>query len=317
MSQTFVFIGDEAVSGPLAQSLVKAGYKQVDSLSSADIILTFCDTLSDLEDVYFDTEGIIQSAKKGSYVIDLSSATPGFARELNAVATVSEIHALEAPLVVKDITLENAFGDKDNMFCYVAGEEDDYHVVKDVIGEIVGNQHYLGAVGTAQLAKAMSTLQSASILVSLIEADALYRAIGLPQAENAEKAFETHLHSARAKQLFKAITTQSFAGSFTVRMCTAELTAALMAADDAELILPSAEACMHLLELLIVIGGADKTPPILSLIYGDEANCAKYGLDWARAEQAYGQDQLEQYVDDDYEDSSEGFSGGFGGYSSN
>ncbi len=50
-----------------------------------------------------------------------------------------------------------------------------------------------------------------------------------------------------------------------------------MAADDVELILPQAEAAMHLLELLAVIGGADKAPSSLSLIYGEEADCAAQG----------------------------------------
>ena len=45
---------------------------------------------------------------------------------------------------------------------------------------------------------------------------------------------------------------------------------------------------MHLLELLAVIGGADKAPAALSLVYGEESACAEAGLDWTRAEQAYG-----------------------------
>ena len=65
-------------------------------------------------------------------------------------------------------------------------------------------------------------------------------------------------------------------------------TAALTAADDVDLILPQAEACLHLLELLAVIGGTDKAPAALALVYGEEKACAEAGLDWTRAEQAYG-----------------------------
>ena len=72
-----------------------------------------------------------------------------------------------------------------------------------------------------------------------------------------------------------------------------------MAADDAEIILPQAEATMHLLELLAVIGGADMAPAALSLVYRDEAAGAEAGLDWTRAEQAYGHDH---HHDDDDED---------------
>ena len=41
--------------------------------------------------------------------------------------------------------------------------------------------------------------------------------------------------------------------------------------------------------LLAVIGGADKAPATLALVYGEESACAEHGLDWTRAEQAYGQ----------------------------
>ena len=40
--------------------------------------------------------------------------------------------------------------------------------------------------------------------------------------------------------------------------------------------------------LLAVIGGSDLTPAALALVYGDEKSCARHGLDWTRAEQAYG-----------------------------
>ena len=80
-----------------------------------------------------------------------------------------------------------------------------------------------------------------------------------------------------------------FDGGYTVEMLMGELSAALMAADNMDLILPHAEASLHLLELLAVIGGADKSPAALALVYGEEAACAEQGLDWTRAEQAYGE----------------------------
>ena len=100
----------------------------------------------------------------------------------------------------------------------------------------------------------------------------------------------------------------------------AELSAALTAADDVDLILPQAEACLHLLELLVVIGGADKAPSALALVYGEEAACAENGLDWTRAEQAYASEEAgEDYdYDDDGGDGDGGdFPGGFGAYSAN
>ena len=90
-----------------------------------------------------------------------------------------------------------------------------------------------------------------------------------------------------------------------------------------DLILPQAEACLHLLELLAVIGGSDKAPAALALVYGEEKTCAEQGLDWTRAEQAYG-DVAEGFddLDDDGHDhghdhGSFGDYPGYGAYSAN
>ena len=117
--------------------------------------------------------------------------------------------------------------------------------------------------------------------------------------------------------------TGRFDGTYTVEMFMAELSAALTAADDVDLILPQAEACLHLLELLAVIGGSDKAPAALALVYGEEKTCAEQGLDWTRAEQAYG-DVAEGFddLDDDGHDhghdhGSFGDYPGYGAYSAN
>ncbi len=64
--------------------------------------------------------------------------------------------------------------------------------------------------------------------------------------------------------MLAAVNTGRFDGTYTVEMLMSELSAALTAADDVDLILPQAEACLHLLELLAVIGGSDKAPAALA-----------------------------------------------------
>ena len=78
---------------------------------------------------------------------------------------------------------------------------------------------------------------------------------------------------------------------------------------------------MHLLELMVVIGGADMNPKALSLLYREEAASAAHGLDWTRAEGLYAEHEHGHAHDHghdayDYDDDF-GFPGGFGGYSAN
>ena len=81
---------------------------------------------------------------------------------------------------------------------------------------------------------------------------------------------------------------------------------------------------MHLLELMVVIGGAEMSPGALSLLYREEAASAAHGLDWTRAEALYADrghdhdhDHDHGYDEYGFDDDEFGFAGGFGGYSAN
>jgi 3-hydroxyisobutyrate dehydrogenase len=71
---------------------------------------------------------------------------------------------------------------------------------------------------------------------------------------------------------------------------------------------------------MAVIGGAEKGPAALTLLYREEAAGAAQGLDWSRAANLYEDHFHEDHGNDDDEDDEGemfGFTGGFGGYSTN
>lgn len=304
MAGTYAFHGNGAVGAALGARLEAAGFELVESLSDAAVIVTYCTSQTALEDAYFDAEGLVQRALPGTVLVDLSASTPSFARELGAVATVSDLAFVEAPLVVHDQTLPDAFGSRDNLACFVAGEDGVQDRALPLLEAVAGTVHATGAAGSAQLARAAYSLQNTAQLISAIEADALYHAVSRGSAVGEPGDFgRAGAITEPGERLLAAVHDGRFSGTYTVEMFMAELSAALMAADDVDLILPQAEACMYLLELLAVIGGSDKAPASLALVYGEEADCAANGLDWTRAEQAYGEEfeELGEYdgLDDD------------------
>ena len=322
MDKRYAYIGNDAVGAIVQERLGEAGYARTDDVASAAVVVTYCTSQTALEDAYFDEEGVVQAARPHTVLVDLSASTPSFARELNAVAIVSDLAAVEAPLVVADPVSSDALG-RDNLMCLVGGEEDDVAAALPVLEALAGTVQETGGSGSAQLARAAYTLQTAAQIMSAIEADALYRAIQRSANSFGSSFGRAGATTPEAEQVLSAVNEGRFDGAYTVEMLMAELSAALMAADDVDLILPQAEACMHLLELLAVIGGADKAPSALALVYGEEAACAENGLDWTRAEQAYGpQDEDDEYGFDEGFDDGCGhdhgdYPSGFGAYSAN
>ncbi len=163
---------------------------------------------------------------------------------------------------------------------------------------LVSSVHEMGAPGNAQLARAAYTIQVAAQVISVLEAEALYRAARRSVTGSGLGDLHAGAIGGQAASVLDAVLSNRFDGAYSVEQLMAELSSAIMAADDVELILPQAEAAMHLLELLAVIGGADKAPSALSLIYGEEADCAAQGLDWTRAEEAYGNGKADDGYDD-------------------
>lgn len=308
-----MFMGEESVGLYLSKNLALAGYTAVSEARDADVVFTYYITQDGLEDAYFDAQGLVQTAGRGTLLIDLSPSTPSFAKELNAVAMVSDLRSLEAPLAVRDATVERTFARPENLTCYAAGMQEDFEEASPMLQAVFSFISFCGPAGSAQLARAAASIMRMSLVVSLMEADALYRASADRGIVSGPLEYAMHdAVSEETAKLYDAIVNQQFRADYSIRICMAELTAALMAADDVELILPGSESCLHLLELLAIIGGSEKSTAALSLVYGDEAACAAHGLDWTRAEQTYGEAEAGFEEDDDRGHAQEGYHTGFG-----
>ena len=298
MSQTFVFVGMTEVGSELAPNLLEAGFKAAENIAEADVIFTFTPFLDDTEELYFGSEGLITQAHEGAYLVNLSPATPSLSSEISALAQVSNMFAVDAPLLVKDASREHAFADRGNLAMFVGGEDEDAQSIKGLLDALVSDVVVCGAPGNGQLAKAAATLQRSAAVVGLIEAHSLCRVTSNEETAAAlmARSMATGAVNSDIVNLYAAIVGRQFVSSYSAEIMLGEVVAALTAADDVELILPQAESAEYLFQMLCTIGGVGKSTASLSLLYADEAECARHGLDWSRAEQAY------EAMDEDFED---------------
>ena len=279
MAKTFSYAGVEIVGEFVAEKLSERGWEKVDDYVDADVVFTYFLNSGALEDAYFDENGIVKRALEGTMLFDMSPSTPSLARELGAVCTVNGLRFVEAPIVVHDSTRAKAFA-VDNVECFIAADEEDLvEEAEGVLEALTAIATRSGGYGTAQLAKSACTSQIVAQVMSAVESAAIFGAI----TESSIAPGCTPL----AALVLAAIEGNRFEGDFTVEMMLADVVSALTAADDAEMVLPHLEAAMHMLEMLAVIGGADKAPAALSLLYCDEKTCTDQGLDWSRAEKLY------------------------------
>ena len=300
MATLYAYVGAPSFIGAVEPRLEAAGFKRTQDVASASMVVTFCTSQTALEDVYFGDDGLITVMDAGSVLIDLSATTPNFAREISAVATVNDLLMVEAPVTVRSLVADPAFG-VDNLMAPVALEGDVPDEARALLECVFSEVRNVGAPGAAQLARINHTLPLAAHLMSVIEVESLHDAAA--RAVGGAGKLDRSLFGGPLDPVVVALRAKRFAGAYTVEMLLAELSSALMAADDVELILPQTEAEMHLLELLAVIGGADMAPAALTLVYHEESMGAEHGLDWTRAEKAYGGASPDE---DDWEDWDDG-----------
>lgn len=295
----FAYAGNRLFLEGIADRLTDAGFNQVESIEDAEFFLTYCNNMTKLEDIYFAEHGLIEKAHEGTVFIDLSPSTPNFSNELNAMITLSEMKYVAAPLIVKNQVEKDAFK-KSNIRCLAAAEDDSLSFALPILEAVFDDIEELDNIGVVQIARAGNTLQKIAETISAIESYVLLESSKKSVASIQAKGYSINATSPEAYFILNAIEDKQFESTYTVEMLMGELSAVIMAADDYETILPQAEAAFHLLELLAIIGGAEKSIAALYLVYGDqnEQRCKEFGLDWSRAEELYDKEEEAFGLDD-------------------
>ena len=297
---TFFAEGHDTITYLVTQAMKRAGLRPVRDVKRAKVVFTYYTVEPDLEDAYFDSEGLVQLADPGTFLVDLSPSSPHFAHELFAVASVSDLHFVAAPMALMDQLAEDPFA-PENLVVYVGGDASDVAAMRPLL-EAFAQIKVVGEAGAAQLARAAHTINQTARIVAAAETEALYRAINESSldftADLSRAAAVLPADDVRTRMLASVVARQ-FVGDYTTEMMTGEIAAALTAADDVELIMPQLEAAMSLVELLDVIGETPLAPAGLSLLFADEAEGKRNGLDWSRSRELFEHGDEDEWDQDD------------------
>ena len=298
--KTFSVEGDTEVSKYIVRQVSSAGFSQVKT-SEADVVLSYCLSVPDLEDLYYDADGLLQTTKHGALLIDLSPSTVSFACELNALGVVNDRLVLDAPLVVRDVVRDDPFAHRDNVSIVVGGSEEVFKQARPLLDAIASRVMWMGKAGMGQSTKIALTLTTSAALVGIVEAFVSLASSEAPldQEEYLEVASALRFLTPEQETFIQAMINNEVEGSsYTLEYMMADLAAALSSVDDSDIILPQAESGFRLMELLAMVGGISFSPAALRLVFADEQTSQKYGLDWSRAEGAYDDHECDCDHDD-------------------
>jgi 3-hydroxyisobutyrate dehydrogenase len=265
---------------PAAAALVEAGARRCATLAEAagraDVVFTLLGLPEAVEELYLAKGGLVESAKKGARLVDLSASDPQLAHDVAEVAEVSGLHAFDAP-VAGGASAARA----GTLTAFCGATEADVEPVRPLLDLFAEKVLPLGAPGKGQHAMVAHQIALAVNLVGLSEALTYAHQAGVDERALLDGMGDGLAGSAVLDVLApKMLEGDTRAGQPVCDMVK-DLGLALAGAEEMELTLPATDTANELFGILNEIGGARMGVQALNLVYQDEATCAAHGLDWS------------------------------------
>ena len=183
------FIGVGIMGKSMVRNLMKAGYELhiyartkakvedvigegaifhetiSECVKDCEAVITIVGFPQDVEEVYFDSGNILDSAKKGAYLIDMTTTSPQIAEKLYEEGTKRGFHVLDAPVTGGDTGAREG-----TLAILVGGDKSDYTNCHELFEAMGTNINYEGSAGCGQHCKLANQIMIAGALSGVCEA---------------------------------------------------------------------------------------------------------------------------------------------------
>ena len=228
-----------------AEPLVALGANWAPSVKEAvlgqDIVFTMVGLPSDVREIYYGQDGILQNVTKGTVVIDMTTSQPALAAELYEQASVYKVASLDAPVSGGDIGAQNG-----TLSIMVGGDKkvfDEMLPILSVFGTQIVHQ---GSAGSGQHAKMCNQIVAVNNLIGVCEALSYAKKSGL-HAEQVLHSIRTGAAGSWAlSNLGPKILNEDYTPGFYIKHMLKDLHIALQEAVKMELQLPGLQNAVEM-----------------------------------------------------------------------
>lgn len=182
------FIGLGIMGSPMAGHLMKAGHTLIaydifpaaadalvaegatrasspkDAARHADVVISMVPDSPDVEKVYLGEDGVLEGAKEGTLLIDMSSISPVTAIKVAKAAAEKGCPMLDAPVSGGQVGAQQA-----RLSIMVGGSAEVFEAAKPLF-DLLGTATFCGASGAGQTVKACNQIQVAMNFIGMAEA---------------------------------------------------------------------------------------------------------------------------------------------------
>lgn len=216
---------------------------------NCQVIMTMVGFPSDVEEVYFGQNGILASAKPGSYLIDLTTSSPSLAKRIYTEALARQLYALDAPVSGGDIGAREA-----RLSIMVGGAAEVFEHMLPIFQLMGTNIVHQGDAGAGQHTKMCNQIAIASNMMGVVEALVYAKKAGL-NPTTVLKSIETGAAGSWSlSNLGPRMIADNFAPGFYVKHFIKDMKIALDSADEMGVELPGLTLAKSLYDQLAAMG---------------------------------------------------------------
>jgi 3-hydroxyisobutyrate dehydrogenase len=242
MATSVGFIGVGNMGNPMALNVVKAGFAMTvfdtnpnamtnlldagarkagsarEVVESSEIVLTSLPASPDVEAVYLAPGGLVERARPGTILVDLSSVLPSTPKKIEPRAKERGVHFLEAP-VSGGVSGARAA----TLAIMVGGEAEPLKRAQPVLRAIGPNIFHVGPVGAGNTAKAINNMMACVNGLAMMEGLALGVKAGLDPMMIYEVVKASSGGSKALERIPRALIPRDFEPGFKVALMNKDL----------------------------------------------------------------------------------------------
>ena len=239
-----------------ALELLEAGAVWADSAAElaakSHVVITMIGSPKDVEAIYFGTEGIIENARKGTHLIDMTTSSPKLAVYIGHTAKAKGLFALDAPVSGGEGGAREA-----KLAIMAGGDEAAFNAVLPILRRMGRHIVLQGPCGAGQHTKMCNQIAVAANMMGVCEAMAYAKKSGLDPARVLQTIETGTAGSWILNNLAPRMLAGDYAPGFHIKHFIKDMSIALESAQEMGLETPALKTALKLYEELAGQGEGD------------------------------------------------------------
>lgn len=231
--------------------------------AASDVVITIVGYPSDVEEIYLGADNIVERAKPGAILIDMTTSSPTLARFVADKAAEKGIATLDAPVSGGDIGARDG-----RLSIMVGGDENAFKAALPLLELMGQNIVHQGPAGAGQHTKMCNQIAIAATMLAVSESLAYAKASGL----DAKRVLTSIGTGAASSFLLNALgpkmLDEDYAPGFYVHHFIKDLCIAISEAQRMDLDLPALALAKKLYEKLALEGYGEEGTQAIFRVYG-------------------------------------------------